>query len=133
MPFIAFGLRAKHCRIERIEKAGAAYGATCRWRDFTTCGRCGRAYLLAAERGATGETYNICSGVSAPSATPWTSWGLARTAFAVEVDTQLCRPLDVPEMRGSYAKFHACTGWQPEVAFDRILEDLLDYWRKTTA
>lgn len=103
-------------------------------RDFTHVEDVVRAYLLAAETGATGETYNICSGVSVPIRDALEKLrGLARTAFVVEVDTQLCRPLDVPEIRGSYAKFHACSGWQPELPFDRILEDLLNYWRAAMA
>lgn len=133
--FVLSGFARSIAEIEKgLKKPVLHTGNLSVGRDFTHVEDVVGAYLLAAERGATGETYNICSGVSVPIRDALDKLrGLARTAFAVEVDTQLCRPLDVPEMRGSYAKFHACTGWQPEVAFDRILEDLLDYWRKTTA
>ncbi len=39
------------------------------------------------------------------------------------------RPVDIQEISGSYAKLEAHTGWKPEIKFDRILDDLLEYWR----
>jgi nucleoside-diphosphate-sugar epimerase len=31
---------------------------------------------------------------------------------------------------GDASRLRADTGWAPEVSFDRMLDDLLDYWRQ---
>jgi GDP-4-dehydro-6-deoxy-D-mannose reductase len=30
---------------------------------------------------------------------------------------------------GDPARLQADTGWRPEISFDQMLDDLLDYWR----
>jgi len=40
------------------------------------------------------------------------------------------RPSDVPMLEGDYGKFHARTGWQPQIPFEQTASDLLDYWRQ---
>jgi GDP-4-dehydro-6-deoxy-D-mannose reductase len=39
------------------------------------------------------------------------------------------RPIDVPVVVGDYSRLAAATGWQPDVSFDQMLDDLLRYWR----
>jgi GDP-4-dehydro-6-deoxy-D-mannose reductase len=34
---------------------------------------------------------------------------------------------------GDPARLHADTDWRPEISFDRMLDDLLDYWRRQVA
>jgi GDP-4-dehydro-6-deoxy-D-mannose reductase len=41
------------------------------------------------------------------------------------------RPSDVPMLVGDCTKFKQQTGWEPQIPFERTLEDTLDYWRKT--
>lgn len=45
----------------------------------------------------------------------------------IEVDLDRVRP-GVPEIRGSHEKFTACSGWEPAIAFQTLLEDLSAYW-----
>ncbi len=101
-------------------------------RDFTHVRDVVCAYLLAADKGHAGEVYNICSGraVAISEALDMIR-SLTHASFRVEKDPQRYRPVDVPEMRGSYSKFNAHTGWCPETDFSRILADLLAYWRNT--
>jgi GDP-4-dehydro-6-deoxy-D-mannose reductase len=47
----------------------------------------------------------------------------------LEEDPSLQRPVDVPVLRGDPTKLHKTTGWQPEIALDQTLSDLLDEWR----
>lgn len=101
-------------------------------RDFTHVEDMVRAYLLAADLDSEEEAYNLCSGTSIAIGDALEQLrSLASVRFAVEPDSSLCRSLDVPEIRGSAEKFTAKTGWRPELTFQRILEDLLEYWRHT--
>jgi GDP-4-dehydro-6-deoxy-D-mannose reductase len=45
------------------------------------------------------------------------------------VDPTRLRPNDVPVIAGDYSRLTAATGWRPEVPFDRMMDDLLSYWR----
>jgi GDP-4-dehydro-6-deoxy-D-mannose reductase len=96
-------------------------------RDFLHVRDVVGAYEFAADKGVAGEAYNVCSGTS-------TRIGdaldillkLARVPITVEVDPELLRPTDAPNVVGSNAKLAEHTGWQPELPFETILSDLLD-------
>jgi GDP-D-mannose dehydratase len=47
----------------------------------------------------------------------------------VETDPARLRPHDVQIFFGDPARLKAATGWSPEITFDRMLDDLLSYWR----
>jgi len=47
----------------------------------------------------------------------------------LETDPALMRPSDTPVLIGDSAKLREATGWQPEIPFERTLDDLLNYWR----
>lgn len=101
-------------------------------RDFSHVRDVVRAYLLAAEKGHAGEIYNICSGASVSIGEALeTMRSLTDAAFTIESDLKRFRPVDVPEMLGSYEKFYTHTGWRPETDVARILADLVAYWRST--
>ena len=51
----------------------------------------------------------------------------------VEVDPDRLRPIDADLQVPNIAKFHAHTGWKPEIPYDKTLRDLLDYWRDRVA
>ena len=57
--------------------------------------------------------------------------GMSSEQVSVEVDPEKLRVADVSEIRGSHAKLTAATGWKPDLPFERVLQDLLDYWRET--
>jgi GDP-4-dehydro-6-deoxy-D-mannose reductase len=99
-------------------------------RDLTDVRDVARAYRLILERGTPGAVYNVCSGSAHPMQAIVD--GLcARVAVAVQVESDpgLFRPNDAPAVIGSHARLTAATGWAPAVSFDRMLDDLLDYWR----
>ena len=52
-----------------------------------------------------------------------------RKDIKVEVDPKRLRPSDVTLQIPCIDKFVKETGWQPEIKFDKTLEDTLDYWR----
>jgi GDP-4-dehydro-6-deoxy-D-mannose reductase len=41
------------------------------------------------------------------------------------LDQSLIRPVDLPVLRGSFAKLRSATGWEPEIHLDRTLTDVL--------
>jgi GDP-4-dehydro-6-deoxy-D-mannose reductase len=42
------------------------------------------------------------------------------------VQTDLLRPVDVPEVVGDAGRLRQATGWEPEIPLERTLSDLLD-------
>jgi GDP-mannose 4,6-dehydratase len=61
------------------------------------------------------------------------SFSPARDAIKVEVDPDRLRPIDADLQVPNTAKFHAHTGWKPEIPHEKTLRDLLDYWRTRVA
>jgi GDP-4-dehydro-6-deoxy-D-mannose reductase len=57
----------------------------------------------------------------------------SRVKVRVEVDPALLRPNDIAVLTGDVSRLRAATGWEPRISFDRMLDDLLDYWRTTAA
>jgi GDP-4-dehydro-6-deoxy-D-mannose reductase len=45
------------------------------------------------------------------------------------VAPELVRPVDIAHLVGDPAKLRAATGWQPEIALETTLQDVLDVAR----
>lgn len=98
-------------------------------RDFTDVRDIVRAYGDLLRAGLNGEAYNVCSGAER-------SLGeiieallrISGVTMQVEIDSQRLRPSEQRRMRGSYDKLHRHTGWQPDIALEQTLKDILDYW-----
>jgi GDP-4-dehydro-6-deoxy-D-mannose reductase len=56
---------------------------------------------------------------------------LSKADVDIQQDPERMRPSDVPVLDGTAAKFEKCTGWRPEIPFEKTLEDILEYWRTT--
>jgi len=48
----------------------------------------------------------------------------------IEVDANRLRPIDADLQVPDTRKFQTHSGWQPEIPFERTMQDLLEYWRK---
>jgi GDP-4-dehydro-6-deoxy-D-mannose reductase len=100
------------------------------WRDITDVRDTVRAYRLLMERGTAHRPYNVCRGEAYRIGDLMEQLvGQAHVPIRVEVDPARLRPSDNPVVLGSPARIHHETGWSPEIAIDRTLGDLLDYWR----
>lgn len=100
-------------------------------RDFTDVRDIVKAYTLAMEKGESGEVYNIGSGKSRKiEDILHTLLSFSSKKISVTIDQSRFRPIDVPEIRCDSSKFNKITGWEPEIPFEKTLEDILDYWRK---
>jgi GDP-4-dehydro-6-deoxy-D-mannose reductase len=92
-----------------------------------------RAYAALMKSGAPGSVYNVASGVARPvRAIVDALLARARVTIRVEQDPSRVRPNDVPVLVGNARRLTDTTGWTPQISFERMIDDLLDFWRKKT-
>lgn len=95
-----------------------------------------RAYWLLLEKGQLGDVYNIAGDEMMTlrevldRLLKLSSIHLPEKNTRIEVDRRLLRPIDVNQQIADDRKFRELTKWQPEISFQRTLEDTLDYWRE---
>lgn len=100
-------------------------------RDFVDVRDVVRAYVLALEQGAPGAVYNVGSGRSHRiSDVLDTMLRLSTRAIRVETDRERLRPSDIREALCDCTRLRAATGWEPAIALDQSLLDVLDDWRR---
>ncbi len=101
-------------------------------RDFTDVRDVVEAYAALMTTGESGAIYNVASGV-ARSMREILDALLARASvpIRIEADPARMRPHDTPILVGDASKLRAATGWTPRISFAQMIDDLLDYWRKT--
>ena len=103
-------------------------------RDFTDVRDVVRGYRLLAELGATGEVYNLGTGLGVRLADALnTLAALAGRPVEVHVDPARVRPVDQPLLVADPSKLRAATGWEPQFSIERTLSDMLDDWRRALA
>lgn len=100
-------------------------------RDFTDVRDVVRAYGLLVQKGEKGETYNVGSGHAVAIRDILDLIISKSTAkIAVEIDPAKIRPVDVPIIEADITKLNDITGWKPEIALERTIEEVLNYWRE---
>jgi GDP-4-dehydro-6-deoxy-D-mannose reductase len=129
--FAAAGMARQIAQIERRDVAPVIQvGNLDAQRDLTDVRDTVRAYRLLMERGVPGTVYNVASGVARPIRAILDALvGRSRVPVEIVSDPALLRPNDTPIVVGDAARLRAATGWTPLIGFDRMLDDLLDYWR----
>ncbi len=131
----AFAVAGMARQIAQIERGGVdpviRVGNLDTHRDLTDVRDTVRAYALLMERGVPGTIYNVASGVARPMRTVLDAL-VKRSRVAVEValDPARLRPHDIPMLVGDPTRLRTATGWVPLIGFDRMLDDLLAYWRR---
>jgi len=121
-------------RIAEIEKGKRkpviSVGNLSAKRDFTDVRDMVRAYTLAIEKGKSGEVYNIGSEKSYKISEVLDNLlKLSKVKIKVNIDKNLLRPVDIPELLCDATKFKNLTNWRPEIDINTTLKDTLDYWR----
>lgn len=98
-------------------------------RDFSDVRDVLRAYVALLERGVAGEAYNVCSGVERHVGDVLQQMlSLAGISARVNVDSQRIRPNEQTRHFGSNRKLRERTDWQPGIAFEQSLHELLQSW-----
>ena len=134
-----FGIASYAYQIACIEKGlqppVVRIGDTGDKRNFTHVKDIVRAYWLAVHRCEPGELYLVGSdendkvytfqqaleSLIAMSTVQGITW---------ETEPKFVRPTKVPYLIGDTSKFRSVTGWKPEIGFQEILADTLNYWRE---
>jgi GDP-4-dehydro-6-deoxy-D-mannose reductase len=100
-------------------------------RDITDVRDVVRAYLMLMDSAAPTVIYNVASGVGRTMRSVLEALvARARVPVRIETDPARLRPNDLPVLVGDATRLRNATGWQPAIPFDRMLDDLLAYWRK---
>lgn len=119
-------VRAEQGKGEPIVEVGALETG----RDFLDARDAAAAYLQLLERGQVGEIYNVCSGRLTPvRACVEQLVSQARVPVSIR---QVDRPTGRGEVRqqvGDGTRLRDATGWQPRIALDASLRDLLEECR----
>lgn len=121
-------------QIAELEHAGGGrllIGNLDSQRDYTDVRDIVRAYIALAEKGLSGEIYNICSGrPTSGSAIVQQLIALSTVPIETVRDPRRARPSDVACMYGSCSKLRTDTGWTPEIPLEQTLKDALNDWRR---
>jgi len=99
-------------------------------RDYTDVRDIVKAYRLLLEKGASGEVYNICSGKALSGKEILA--GITKAAgfkARTNQDPARMRPSDSLVIYGNHRKLSQATGWQPEIAIETTLADVVADWR----
>jgi GDP-4-dehydro-6-deoxy-D-mannose reductase len=104
-------------------------------RDFVDVRDVVRAYWLSLAHGQAGATYNVCSGRGRSVHELLDGLLALSTVADIEVRQVADRMqgADVPAQVGSYDRLAAGTGWRPEITWEQMMRDLLNYWREVVA
>jgi GDP-4-dehydro-6-deoxy-D-mannose reductase len=131
--FLVPGLATRIAEAEREGRTEIAVGAIDPVRDLSDVRDVVRAYRLLVEQGEPGEAYNVCSGrgISVAEVADRII-RLSGRELRAAVAPELVRPVEVPHLVGDPAKLETATGWQPEIALDATLRDVLDEARATS-
>lgn len=102
-------------------------------REFLDVRDVVRAYvgvIEASDRIAGGAIFNIACGKMRAIEDLLTSFRQrSQVSFEVEVDSSRLRPSEIPVAAGSSGLLQGVTGWVPEVAWSKTLDDLMGYAR----
>jgi GDPmannose 4,6-dehydratase len=92
-------------------------------------------YLLVTVDPRPGECYNIGGSFSCSVRAMLDHLRSLSTVrdIQVETDPERLRPLDADLQVPDASKFRQHTGWEPQIPFEKTMQDLLDYWRQRIA
>lgn len=100
-------------------------------RDWTDVRDTVRGYWLAVNKCTPGDVYVIASGETRTvQAMLDLLLSMSNVKVEIKQDPSRMRPSDVEILLGDYSKFNKETGWKPEIPFEKMMEDLLNYWRE---
>jgi len=99
-------------------------------RDFTDVRDIVAAYVMLAEKGESGQTYNVGSGKAIKIADILDLiLKSAKCEIEVRRDEKRMRPSDVPLHCADVSKIYARTGWSPKIPLETTITDTLDHFR----
>ena len=101
------------------------------YRDYTDVRDVVRAYWLATEKCEYGVPYNICSNNMVKIADMLEQMiAMSTVKISSQIDPARLRPSDLVKLNGDNSKFTAVTGWAPTISPDKMIADIVEYWRE---
>ena len=102
-------------------------------RDLTDVRDVVRAYAALKKDGTPGAVYNVASGIGRSIRSILESLiARARKPVHIEIDPGRLRAHDASRVVGDATRLRQATAWEPRIPFDRMLDDLLEHWRRVT-
>ncbi len=89
-------------------------------------------YMLVTVNPVAGEYYNIGGSHTCTvgeTLRTLISMSVRKDEISIVVDEERLRPIDADLQVPDCRKFKEHTGWEPEIPFEKTMEDLLEYWR----
>jgi GDP-4-dehydro-6-deoxy-D-mannose reductase len=100
-------------------------------RDFVDVRDVVKAYYLLLKHGKKGEVYNICSGTGVSLQQIMDKMcALLSINITLQQDSTLIRPNDNKAITGRADKIKKDLGWYPEIALDKSLSDIINWWKQ---
>jgi len=128
--FLISDFAAGIARVEKGLSESLKVGSLTARRDFTHVRDVARAYRMIAEKGKSGEVYNVGAGKTySAKEILGRLIAMAGCPIPVEQDPAKMRPSDTPVICCDYSKLTEDTGWMPEVPMETILQETLQDWR----
>jgi GDP-4-dehydro-6-deoxy-D-mannose reductase len=98
-------------------------------RDFSDVRDVVRAYVLLAEKGRSGEIYNVSSGrLTAIGDVIQLLSQVAKREVTTERDPSRIRAREIMRLGGDSSKLRSELGWSPQIPFETTMRDLLNHW-----
>ncbi len=103
-------------------------------RDFSDVRDIVLGYMLAIEKGKSGEVYNLCSGRGMSiSELVELAMSIAKRKglkkkLPVKLDDSRLRPTDLPILIGDYSKAKEMLDWEPRIPIEKTIENMIDYY-----
>ena len=124
--FVAPAIAERIAVNERDGGTEVAVGNLTPRRDITDVRDVVRAYRMLVLDGRPGEAYNVCTGSDlSMEELAERLVALALVPMTLLPDPDLQRPVETPVLRGDNSKLRTDTGWEPTIAIDRTLVDVL--------
>ena len=100
-------------------------------RDFTDVADMVEGYILAAEKGVSGEVYNLGSGVGLSVRDLIAKFEeVAGVKVEVKVRDSQLRVADIPILVCDATKFRTLSGWSPKIPLATTLTNVYNYWKE---
>lgn len=102
-------------------------------RDFTDVRDIVKAYILLADKGISGEVYNVGSGIShsLEEVLNIIKDNSLRSGIRWKIDENKLRPTDIDELRANVSKLKQATGWQPVYSLEQSVKWIMEEMRRT--
>lgn len=130
--FAVSGFARQIVRIERGEAPPEIHvGNLDARRDLTDVRDVVHAYERIMDSGVAGRVFNVCTGEAHRIGDLLDRMlRLSPARITTVLDADRLRPSDLPLLLGDPSRIRAELGWTPAIPLDRLLADVLDWWRR---